>query len=280
MTRRPRWWQWPTILSLDAPAVALAWQALAAGEARVAPSRPAALVLGISVWLAYVADRWIEGWRLQPDQVRTQRHGFYQRLRWPVAAAWAGGLLADVAIAGFHLSRRELLAGTALLPLVMAYLLSHQLMHRTNRWRLPKEACVALLLAGGIAVFPAARLPAGHAGRLIIPTGLFILLAFGNCGLISVWEQAVDRSHGQVSLARQFVRGERLARGAAWLALGGGLLVALVLPSARATGACAAGSGALLLWVDRRQPKMGWEAARVLADLVLLTPLLALAGLR
>jgi hypothetical protein len=81
----PRWWQWPTVLSLDAPAVALVWQLTLARVARAPLAWRHVVVLTSSVWLAYVLDRWIEGWRLLPEQLRTQRHTFYQRWRWPVA---------------------------------------------------------------------------------------------------------------------------------------------------------------------------------------------------
>src|SRR5882762_6223038 len=85
---RPYWWQWPTILSLDAPAVALLWQWQLGRVAHVTLTWVHAFILGSGIWLAYAADRWLEGWRLQPDQVRTQRHWFYQRFRWPVAGVW------------------------------------------------------------------------------------------------------------------------------------------------------------------------------------------------
>jgi len=277
MTLRPKWWQWPTILSLDAPAVALAWQGLVATEARVKLNPFAVVVLGVSVWLAYAADRWLEGWRLRPEQVRTQRHWFYQRLRWGVAGVWALALATDLWAAFIGLSAREFWFGAALLPLVLAYVLSHQFIHRDRRWRVPKEICVALLLSGGIAAFAAARLPPFQIGRLIIPVGLFLLLAFGNCALISVWERAVDQSHGQTSLARQFPLGSALGRSAVWAALGCGLVVAGTLPFARAAGTCTVVSAALLLWIDSAQAGLGWEAARVLADFALLTPLVALA---
>jgi len=145
---------------------------------------------------------------------------------------------------------------------------------------LPKEICVALLLAGGIAAFVAARVPAHSIVRLAAPVGLFLLLAFSNCALISVWERAVDQSHGQTSLARQFPLAPVLGRSAVWIALLCGVGVAFGLPFARAAGICTVASAAVLLWIDSAQSRLGWEAARVLADLALLTPLLALPGMR
>jgi hypothetical protein len=89
---RPHWWQWPTVLSLDAPVVALLWQWLLGRVAGVEPGWPQGFVLGTSVWLAYAADRWIEGWRLDPGQIQTQRHDFYQRWRWPLCFVWCAVL--------------------------------------------------------------------------------------------------------------------------------------------------------------------------------------------
>jgi hypothetical protein len=265
------------MLSLDAPTVALVWQwevARAAGV-RLAASR--AFILGSSIWMAYVADRWIEGWRLAPQQIRTQRHAFYQRSRWPVAAVWAATLVADVAVSCVALDRRELQAGLLLLVPVSAYLLSHQLVHRHHRWRVPKEACVALLLGGGVALFVVAA-PAASFAPAAVPVALFTLLCLANCALISVWEEAVDRDHGQTSLARQFQRGAAFGRALPWL-LGAAAAVAAAASRGAPRGAAesAAASCMLLAAVDRIQPRAGWALARVLADLALMTPAIPLA---
>jgi hypothetical protein len=278
ITLRPKWWQWPTVLSLDAPVVAMLWQGLFAASIR-APLRFAPVfVLGTSVWLAYAADRWIEGWRLHPEAVRTQRHYFYQRGRWPLAALWLAMLAGDLAAATSGLSRREFLAGLVLLGAVVAYLLSHQLVHRHHPGRAPKEVCVALLLAGGVAVFIVAP-ELERALRVAGLLALFGLLCFANCALISVWEDAVDQSHGQTSFARQFRRGRALSRAVPWLAaaLAGALCLSLSGP-ARTAAACGLASSLLLAAVDRAERRIGRERARVLADVALMTPLLPLAA--
>jgi hypothetical protein len=267
----PRWWQWPTVLSLDAPVVAVLWQGLLARPASAAVGAAEAVVLGLSVWLAYSADRWIEGWRLEPGAIRTQRHHFYQRWRWPIAAAWAAVLAAAVTTSALGLSRAQLAAGLLLLVPVAAYLLSHQLVHRTSRWRAPKEVCVALLIAAGSAVFIIAR-PEARAGRLVVPLGLFSLLCFTNCALISLWESEVDRSHGQTSLALQLRRTEAL-RLLPWAAAA--LAAAFWLWVGRRAGPvplCAAASGILLGAVDLAEASIGRRLARVLADVALMTP--------
>jgi hypothetical protein len=272
---RPRWWQWPTVGSLDAPAVALLWQAALAGAAGFRLRPVHALVLGASVWLAYAADRWIEGWRLDPSRVRTHRHQFYQRWRWPVAGLWSVVLAADLAVAFGGLQRRELLAGFLLLAAVAAYLLSHQLIHLGHRWRAPKEVCVAGLMAGGAALFPAAD-PGADLGRLALPVAVFAAICFANCALISVWENAVDRVHGQTSLAGQFRLGSAFSRILPWF-LAAAIAVLRLGSDDPVILDCALASSLLLGIVDRLELRLGREPARVLADVALMTPAIPLA---
>jgi len=269
---RPHWWQWPTILSLDAPAVALAWQWLLARTAGVTLGWPEAAVLGASVWLAYAADRWIEGWRLVPDRIRTQRHHFYHRARWPLAGLWLLVLALDLVVAATHLTGREFEAGLILIGPVAIYLLSHQLVHRHHPARAPKEACVALLLAGGVAVFIFPQ-PGADLARLAGPLVLFCLLCFANCALISGWESHVDEAHGQTSLALQSARAHALSRSLPWMLAVVSLVFAFVEHEPiRTAGLCAMVSAVLLGCVDRAEPAIGWELARVLADVALFTP--------
>lgn len=270
---RPYWWQWPTILSLDAPAVALLWQGLLMRTAGLTPRWPQVFVLGVSVWLAYAADRWIEGWRLDPGQIRTQRHLFYQRARWPLAALWLGALAADLVVAFRGLTAAELTAGFILLGPVGLYLLSHQLIHRHHPWRAPKEICVALLFGGGTTVFAFAQ-PDATLHFLAAPLILFCLLCFANCALISVWETEVDQAHGQTSLALQFRRARWLAVTLPWVLA----FVALGLAphhagSPRTALVCTAVSGLLLGLLHHWHRHTGVQLARVLADVALLTPL-------
>lgn len=271
----PRWWLWPTILSLDAPVVLMLWQALLAARTPSAPSTAESLVLGLSVWLAYTADRWIEAWRLDPSSVRTHRHLFHQRWRWPVAAAWTVALALDVAEAARGLDLARFKAGLILLVPVCAYLLSHQLLHRDSRWRAPKEACVAVLLASGAALFVAAH-PGARWGALAPSTGIFALLCFSNCTLISLWEDEVDLCHGQTSLALQ-LPGAGALRIAPWAVAALCGAAWLLKPGFAGTCApCGAASGALLGIVDLAERRTGHRLARVLADAALLSPALPL----
>ncbi len=230
-------------------------------------------MLGCSVWLAYAADRWIEGWRLVPESIQTHRHKFHQARRWPIAAVWAAVLGLDLAVAMLGLDSREVWAGALMLAPVAAYLFSHQLVHRNSRWRAPKEVCVALLLGGGAALFAASK-PGSDLPGMAVPLTLFVLLCFSNCALISVWEDEVDRSHGQTSLAIQFGGAAAFSRVLPWaVAALSAAALAAAGPTAEPAAACAAASGVMLGIVDLAQARIGRIRARVLADVVLMTPL-------
>jgi len=252
--------------------VVVLWQVVLARSASVGTTRPEAIVLASSVWLSYSADRWIEGWRLAPDRVRTHRHRFHQDWRWPMLGVWVAVLCVDVFEAAHGLPRREFWAGALLLVPVAAYLFLHQLVHRHSRWRPPKEACVALLLGVGAALFAAAN-PVADVRGMAAPFALFTLLCFSNCALISVWEDEVDRSHGGTSLALQFTRAGALLRALPWAVSGAAAAIWLgAVPHAGPAAACAAASGALLGLLGLAEPRIGRVPARVLADVALLTP--------
>jgi hypothetical protein len=191
-------------------------------------------------------------------------------------AAWVIVLGLDIAGAATGLSAGEFRAGLVLLLPIAAYLLSHQLVHRESRWRAPKELCVALLLGAGAAVFAAAR-PGADLRAMAAPLGLFVLLCFANCALISLWEHEVDRSHGQTSLALQLGRAAAVGRALPWAVSAASAAVGLWgPPQARAASACGAASGVLLGLVDLAEPRIGRVGARVLADVALMTPLACL----
>ncbi|MFI5356044.1 MAG: hypothetical protein ACHQ4G_01790 [Opitutales bacterium] len=269
---RPYWWQWPTILSLDAPAVALAWQWMLARIAGNPLVWYHYQLLGAAAWLVYAADRWIEGWWIAPSEMQTQRHLFYQRYRWPTFGVWLAVALFSFGNAVVQLNDREFRTGIILVLPVLVYLFSHQLIHRHHPWRAPKEICVALLFAAGVACFTLARMPAA-ANRLAVPLALFGLLCFANCALISIWENEVDLRHGQTSLALQYPGGRKFVQALPWMiALLAAGFAGREAGAVRTAALCAVGSGLGLGAVDFLHRRCGRLLARVLADFALLTP--------
>jgi len=269
---KPHWWQWATILSLDAPAVAVAWQWLFAHTIGSSVGWYHHAILGAGVWMAYSADRWIEGWRLGDDQVQTQRHHFYQRHRWITFAFWLIVFGSSVTLAFRKLDVSDFTAGLILLSPVIVYLLSHQLVHRHHPLRVPKELCVALLFVGGITVFSFNAIDFSDDGPFL---ALFGLLCFADCALISIWEDEVDRQHGQTSLALQFPGGRWLGHLLPWIIALLSLGFTIHADDSQRTALfCVAASGILLGGVDAMHRPWGRQFARAVADLTLLTPII------
>jgi len=268
------------VLSLDAPLVVVLWQWLFAAEAGVNLRWPEVFVVGASVWLAYAADRWLETWLVPREAIQTPRHRFYADRRWPLAMIWLLVLLADVVTAFTRLSHRELLGGFLLLLPVLAYVTSHQFLHRNSRWRLPKELCIAALIAGGALVFVVAEAPVRP--MLLVPGAMFAMLCFANVSLIGVWESEVDRTQGQVSLAQQFKRAPALARSLPLLlAAVAAVASSPVFGVSPVAAHCTLASSMLLALIDRFEARIGWQLARVLVDVALFTPAIPLLhGLR
>ncbi|HTJ77871.1 MAG TPA: hypothetical protein VL357_02650 [Rariglobus sp.] len=286
----PYWWQWLTVLSLDAPLVALAWQTLFARILKVELPWQQPVLLGLAVWVIYAADRWIEGWRLSPETVLTQRHHFYILWRWPVFMIGLAVILVGLGLAVVWLPGREWAASTVLAIPTAVYLLSHQFFHREHPGRIPKELCIAALFPLGTALAPIVfALPTilhgqslveiivGRLEALWIPLGLFGLLCLANLVLISAWETEVDAQHGQTSLALQFSHRLGLIRSLPWLLACLGAAVSVGMHGIdRVAGICATVSAILLGVLDYVEPRIGRQAARIFVDLTLLSPAVAL----
>jgi hypothetical protein len=168
------------------------------------------VVLAISVWLAYAADRWIEGWRLDEDVIRTPRHHFYKEYRWPVAALWIAALAADVAIAFARLDARDIAAGFLLIAAVAGRTCSRISSCTAIARGVRRRNCASRRSFRPAPSWFVTETP--QPGALMLPLAFFALLCFTNCALISVWEREVDRAHGQTSLALGASDHERLIR--------------------------------------------------------------------
>lgn len=273
---RPRWWQWLTVLSLDAPIVAVLWEWMLSRCAGVSLARHHYLAVGCVIWLAYVMDRWFEAGRLSLHQIQTHRHYFYKRHRGPVALLWMVVSSGTISMALATMNAHEIVAGTVVLAAAIVYLVSHQLLHRHYRWRLPKEICVGLLIAAGSTVFTIANQP--HAGiRIGMPTMALAGLCICNCLLISAWEVSVDRIQGQMSAVLQIAQIRTLCGYLPWLlAVLATVMTCVGTPEDRLAFVCATASALLMGLVDQLQPRYGRQFARAFVDFALMTPVFPL----
>ena len=273
---RPCWWQWPTVLSLDAPSVALTWQVLFARVLHVELGWYHHLLLGLGTWIVYATDRWLDGWSIEPDLVSTQRHRFYQQYRWPVAVAIGVAVVAEACVAGMRLTSTEWYRGVELVLLVVAYLMAGVLLRRAISWKIPKEFLVAVLFALGTGCFPMAV--AGAAGvSLFAPLTWFASLCLTNLLLIARWERTVDTAHRQSSTALALPRMDPFLRSLPWVVASSSAVAAWSgLGGSGVVTGCVASAGLLLGLLDIAQQRIGRQMARALVDAALLTPLVPL----
>lgn len=261
-------WIWPHLLSLDAPAVAIGWQAWWAHVGGVRLGWAHHAILGLSVWMIYLADRLADTLRASPEEWGTQRHDFSHRRRVLPAALLTGAVASLLVLTPRSLSGPEFAGGAMLLGVAGVYF---WLIHGRDGWplRAPKEAVVGGLFAAGTGYFVAFR--AGPSWLLGIRVVLFGALCFLNCALITRWERTLRDRQDRRSLLNAFPGlTERLGFAAAALAATAALAgVAARQPWTFAPLVLSAGG---LVALDAGRSRIPASKLRVLADVALLTP--------
>lgn len=264
-----RYWH---LTSLDAPTVAAVWTVAFAWAAGVRLPRWIPLLLALTAWAVYIADRLLDArhhLRTAPHRLR-ERHFFHWRYRRIFVPLGAASACAAAWLVFTRMSSGIRERDAVLCAAVFAYFIGvHS--RRIRRW-LPgllvrKEFLVGVLFTA------ACVLPAWYRLRLISsarpvwpllgPVLLFALLAWLNCHLIEFWENNAEPRNGpHLAVA---------------LALAGAVLaVSLAALQQHAAAALAAGGAAaalLLALLDRLRGRLTPVALRASADLVLLTPI-------
>lgn len=261
------------LASFDAPTVALVWSLAFAWICRARIPVWILAVLGMTVWVIYVADRLLDARRALKanDLARLrERHFFHWRHRHilapaAVAAAVSATLIVFSRMSAAIFAKDSVVALAALVYMRGVHLPSLARQSRPT-WLsrvLTKECLVGILFAAGCAL-PAWNRAASPAVPLI-SVAIFAALAWLDCHAIDRWE---TRS--------RMNRANEVITPALFLALAGtslSFLSAAFNPRAAAMMLAAASSALLLATLDRVQSRLAPIALRALADLVLLTPL-------
>ena len=235
----------------------------------------ARVALFLTAWLIYLADRLADSRALPDYAPRSLRHEFclrHQRI-------WIGALVvivvADAVIIWNGLGVGIAVAG----GVVGAFAVIHLLLNYSlgGSWPpLPlKEFAVGSLFASGtlVALFPVLRpVTAAVVFSAIAFAGLCTL----NCLSIAFWERELDEAQGKVSFATWFPWLDRHLRKLSFaFALGAGV-AAIIWRETTPIFASVTVSSFLLATLDSARERIGRDQRTALADLVLLTPLLAL----
>jgi hypothetical protein len=261
-------WIWPNLLSLDAPVIALLWQALLARTFAI-PLRPAGrLVLGLTVWAIYLADRLLDT-RAAPVAGEPARHRFYRRHFRAAVAMLILALLAGLGLTLFALRPPVFHNGLLAAGGVGLYLAA--LHWKPAALRIPKEFAVALLFTVGTFLVAFTNSPAPLV-TLWHPALTFFLLCLANLVAIDHWEWRELRG------ARPHEAGRLIVLLARWfpiwtLALAASSLAAF--PHSPWYRAIALSLVAIMcLFASGR--RLTLEVRRIVVDAALLTPLLFL----
>jgi hypothetical protein len=268
-----RAWLWPNLLSLDAPIVAVLWQALFARCFHAPFDALATTLLVLSVWLIYAADRSLDVWKKPrvsgrfvrrgfsaPQAEESARHQFYRRHWHAILPLWIAILAIATWLAWTRLPAVLFERGLALLAAIGIYF---AFVHLAPRPWWPKEFVVGILFALGASLSAWGRVQSWIDAATIV---LFCMLCWINCSAIEHWENR-GLPEWPVRLA----------------AIAVGLIALIFLYDKRpilAGAETASAFGFVLL--DRARHRLSPDALRVLADIALLTPALFLpiAGLR
>jgi len=243
-------WLWMNRLSLDAPLVAVIWQDFLAN---CFPStlRPAGrLMLGLTVWAIYLADRLLDV-QLPASDAEMMPHQFCRQHQRLTGVLLAAVLCADFLIGSFWLRHSVFANGLVVSAGVITYFGIFPVRRIAVEW---KPLAAAVLFTTG--VFLVAWTGTVNPERTFgWPAVAFCLLCFANLVLISRWEQRMEVVSTGIGMAPLVVVCAFAGASSKWYAA-----VAL--------------SGAGLMALAFLGNNLSRPARRVLADAVLLSPLL------
>jgi hypothetical protein len=269
---------WLNLVCLDAPLVSVAWLWLFARtfHATIDPVSCAALFL--TAWMIYLADRLADSCSLPDQGPRSLRHQFCLDHR----HLWIGALtviaVVDAVVIWSSLGSEIFLAGAVIGALALIHLLlNHSL---GGAWPpLPlKEFAVGSLFAAGtlVPLFPALR-PGGF--PMALSALAFASLCTLNCISIAYWERELDEAQRKVSFATRFSDLDRQMRKISLALASISAVAAIIYREAAAIFGCVSASSLLLELLDSSRGRITRDQRTALADLILLTPLLALLWL-
>jgi len=268
-------WAWPNLLGLDAPVVAVCWQSLFADLLEIQLPWMIHLVLALSAWCVYLADRLIDVSRSRLQPFDTNRHRFTARHFKKLIVLLAMVSALNLILIIRHLPANLIIAGCVTAGLIAIYYLIRLTRLRKYVSLIPRELLCGMLFAVGCVIGPhayASELETPFAFGLVVV--LFGLLCSASCILISIWEKESDLASNDPSVVTS--QKKLIPHVANCLLALAVITVALSFLGFWKVLLSIALAAILLRLTLRFQNHLSTLTCRVLADALLLTPVIFL----
>lgn len=195
-------WLWPNLLGLDAPLVAVSWQLLFARTSGISIPPVIHVVLGLSVWCVYLADRLYDACRAKDFSNGTWRLRFTKQhfavLATTTAVAACVNLFLIVRFVPGHLLVHGLVTAV-LLALYYAFRFGSP---GKVAGVVPREIMCGMVFAIGSTIAPFSYSQPETSGIPFLGAVTMLgLVCSASCILISVWERDADLASGDRSVA-------------------------------------------------------------------------------
>ncbi len=268
----PQAWLWLNLLSLDAPLVAVVWQWLFARCFDVSLSPLVTIALALAVWFIYVSDRLLDVLRSYSHAL-PERHAFcYRHFKVFLAGAFMSlGVLQWICQ---RLEPAVVRQGLCLLGAVIVYFaVVHGEPLRFRRFW-PKEFVVGLIFSAGTCL-PVWSMAEPLHRKMVLPFLFFAVLCASNCLAIEYWEGCHYQILGNQQIhPLTFVVAKRLPAILPVLQFAAVFALVTGTSETRPLFASLFLSAAALFFLFRQSHRFSTPMLRVLADAVLLSPVL------
>ena len=188
-------WSYLSISAMDAPLISIAWYLyFAQNSFNASLHTQHCLILGVSVWLGYMADRLFDIRFKKEAQLISLRHQFCKENEFKLWILWLT-ILIPIAIFSLNtLNSDKIFAGLILILFILLYSFLNQYF---SRKRFPKEICVAALFSYGTLFLVESPLKIEEFIHLT-------LICFLNCLILTHKEKQVDKLMGINSWTHPF----------------------------------------------------------------------------
>lgn len=188
-------WSYLSISGMDAPLISIAWYLyFAQNLLNTSLNTQHCLILGVSVWLGYMADRLFDIRFKKEAQLISLRHQFCKENEFKLWILWLIILIPITIFSLNTLNSDKIFAGLILILFILLYNYLNQCF---SRKRFPKEICAAALFSYGTLFLIESPLKIEEFIHLT-------LICFLNCLILTHKEKQVDKLMGINSWTHPF----------------------------------------------------------------------------